>query len=254
MINIKSNREIELMTIAGKIVAEVLELMKENIYVGISTQQLDIIAERYIIKNGAFPSFKGQKGFSGASDYPATICASVNEEIIHGIPSDRILKVGDIISIDVGACYKGYHGDAARTFAVGDISEDAKKLIDVTKNSFFKGVQMAVTGNRIDDISYEIQKYAESFGYSLVREFTGHGVGKELHEEPEIPNYRTRIRGQRLSHGMALAIEPMVNQGLAAINIKSNKWTVVTADGKLSAHYENTVMVSNGEPLILTLL
>ncbi len=254
MINIKSKNEIELMKAAGKIVAGALETAKENIIAGISTFSLDRIVEKYIIKNGASASFRGQKGFRGAIDFPACCCMSVNDEIIHGIPGDRVLKDGDIVSIDVGACYKGFHGDAARTFKVGRVSDEAERLIKVTEESFFKGIEKAVPGNRINDISGAIQDCVEMNGFSVIKDFTGHGIGTELHEDPAVPNYRTRFRGVRIQQGMALAIEPMVNYGGEEIVLLDNKWTVVTADGSLSAHYENTVIVTNNGAEILTML
>lgn len=253
MINIKSKSEIEKMKDSGKIVAEVLNKIEENILPGITTKELDRIASDYIIKSGAFPSFLGVPNYYGGVKFPGAICASVNGEIIHGIPDHRHLKEGDIISVDVGAFYNGFHADAARTFPVGKVSEDALKLIEVTRQSFFEGLKFVRPNNRVSDISGAIQDYAESFGYSIVKEYTGHGVGRELHEDPEVPNYRTNRRGHRLAAGMAIAIEPMVNQGTADIVLGNNKWTVYTKDGKLSAHYENTVIVTEGEPLIVTI-
>ena len=253
MINIKSKSEIEKMKDSGKIVAEVLNKVEENILPGITTKELDRIASDYIIKSGAFPSFLGVPNYYGGVKFPGAICASVNGEIIHGIPDGRHLKEGDIISVDVGAFYNGFHGDAARTFPVGKVSEAALKLIEVTRQSFFEGLKFVRPNNRVSDVSGAIQDYAESFGYSIVKEYTGHGVGRGLHEDPEVPNYRTNRRGHRLAAGMAIAIEPMVNQGTADIVLSNNKWTVYTKDGKLSAHYENTVIVTEGEPLIVTI-
>lgn len=253
MINIKSKSEIEKMKASGKIVAEVLLELEKNIFPGISIKELDRIATNYIIRSGAFPSFLGVPNAYGGKKFPGAICASVNGEIIHGIPDSRHLKEGDIISVDVGAFYNGFHGDAARTFPVGKVSEEASKLIEVTRQSFFEGLKFVRPNNRISDISGAIQDYVESFGYSIVKEYTGHGIGRNLHEEPEIPNYRTNRRGHRLAAGMAIAIEPMVNQGTDEIRLGSNKWTVFTKDGKLSAHYENTVIVTDDEPLIVTL-
>lgn len=253
MINIKSKSEIEKMKDSGKIVAEVLNKVEENILPGITTKELDRIASDYIIKSGAFPSFLGVPNYYGGVKFPGAICASVNGEIIHGIPDGRHLKEGDIISVDVGAFYNGFHGDAARTFPVGKVSEAALKLIEVTRQSFFEGLKFVRPNNRVSDVSGAIQDYAESFGYSILKEYTGHGVGRELHEDPEVPNYRTNRRGHRLAAGMAIAIEPMVNQGTADIVLSNNKWTVYTKDGKLSAHYENTVIVTEGEPLIVTI-
>ena len=253
MINIKSKSEIERMKDSGKIVAEVLLKIEENISPGITTKELDRIASDYIIKNGAFPSFLGVPNYYGGIKFPGAICASLNGEVIHGIPDGRRLREGDIISVDVGAFYNGFHGDAARTFPVGKVSEDALKLIEVTRQSFFEGLKFVRPNNRISDISGAIQDYAESFGYSIVKEYTGHGVGRELHEDPEVPNYRTNRRGHRLAAGMAIAIEPMVNQGGADIVLAATKWTVYTKDGKLSAHYENTVIVTDDDPLIVTM-
>ncbi|MDW8800154.1 type I methionyl aminopeptidase [Clostridium sp. A1-XYC3] len=249
MIIIKNDKEIEYMREAGKIVANTLLRLEEVIRPGITTAELDIIAEEYITKQGAKPSFKGYYGF------PASICASVNKEVVHGIPSNKvILQEGDIISIDCGAVLNGYHGDAARTFAVGKISDKAQQLIDVTKESFFRGVKKAVIGNKLTDISAEIQKYAESFGYSLVRDYVGHGIGKDMHEDPEVPNFGRPGRGPKLCRGMVLAIEPMVNIGNYHVRVESNDWTVITEDGSLSAHYENTVAILDDGPEILTLV
>jgi methionyl aminopeptidase len=254
MISIKSKAEIELMKIAGEILALTFEKVEGAIKPGITTLELDRIAEDFIRKNGAVPSFKGYKGLPGAMDYPASICASVNNEVVHGIPGLRILKDGDIISVDIGCFINGYHSDAARTYPIGKISEVAERLIKITKQSFFEGVKKAVQGNRIIDISTAIQEYVEKNGYSVVREYVGHGIGKEMHELPQIPNYRTRERGSRLEPGMTLAVEPMVNEGNYNVKLLENKWTVVTADGSLSAHYENTIAITNSEPVILTLI
>lgn len=255
MISIKSKSEIELMRSAGEVVATALELLREAVKPGVTTMELDAIAERYIRKQNAIPSFKGVKsGVRGGIDYPATICASVNNEVIHGIPGLRELKDGDIISIDIGAFLNGFHGDAARTFPVGKVSEFALRLVEATEQSFYKGISCAVKGNRIIDISKAIQEYVEKNGYTVVREYVGHGIGRELWETPQIPNYCTRERGPRLESGMTLAIEPMVNQGGYPVKLLDNKWTVVTADGSLSAHYENTILVTDGEPVILTKL
>ena len=253
MINIKSKTEIEKMKASGKIVAEVLREIEKNIFPGITTKELDRIATNYIIRSGAFPSFLGVPNYYGGIKFPGAICASVNGEVIHGIPDDRKLKEGDILSVDVGAYYNGFHGDAARTFPVGKVSEEALQLIEVTKQSFFEGLKFVKPNNRVSDISGAIEDYVSSFGYSIVKEYTGHGIGRDLHEDPEVPNYRTNRRGHRLAAGMAIAIEPMVNQGSDEILLASNKWTVYTKDGKLSAHYENTVIVTEDEPLIVTL-
>ncbi len=247
-ITIKNEKQIEYMRIAGRITGEVLNLLETKVCAGISTLELDRIAEDYIRKQGAVPSFKGYGGF------PATICASVNEEIIHGIPSKRTLKDGDIISIDVGAYINGFHGDAARTFSVGEISDEAKKIIDVTKQSFFEGIKFAKSGNHLHQISGAVQEYVEANGFSVVRDYVGHGVGSEMHEAPQIPNYKVNSRGPRLCKGMTLAIEPMVNAGDYRVKVLADKWTVVTKDKRLSAHYENTILITDGEPEILTLV
>jgi methionyl aminopeptidase len=252
MISIKSKTEIDYMKRSGFIVATALEKIGEAIKPGITTGELDRIAEDIIKKSGALPSFRGQVAVQGAIPFPACICASINDEVVHGIPGLKMLKDGDIISIDIGACLNGYHGDAARTFPVGNISDSAKKLIDVTKQSFYEGIKNAVIGNRIIDISTAIQEYVESNGYSVVREYVGHGIGKEMWESPQIPNYRTKEKGPRLEAGMTLAIEPMVNIGDYNVKLLANKWTVVTRDGSLSAHYENSIAITTGEPIILT--
>ncbi|WP_287821372.1 type I methionyl aminopeptidase [Clostridium sp.] len=247
MIIIKNNSEIDYMRQSGRVVEETLLKMEEVIRPGMTTADLDKIAEEFIRKHGAVPSFKGYYGF------PASICASVNEEVVHGIPSiKKVLREGDIISIDCGAILNGYQGDAARTLPVGKISNEAKNLIDITRKSFFKGVEKALVGNRLSDISSAIQTYAESFGYSIVRDYVGHGIGKDMHEEPEIPNFGKPGRGPKLLHGMVLAIEPMVNGGKYYVSVQSNDWTVVTDDGSLSAHYENTVAILENGPEILT--
>jgi methionyl aminopeptidase len=248
MIIIKSAKEIELMRIAGRIVAETHEKLKEVIKPGITTKELDIIAEEYIRKSGALPAFKGYYGF------PASICTSVNEQVVHGIPGHVVLKDGDIVGIDIGAIYEGYVGDAARTLGIGTISSDAERLIKVTQESFFAGIEYAREGNRLSDISHAIQQYVESHGYSVVRDLVGHGIGKAMHEDPQIPNYGLAGRGPRLAAGMALAIEPMVNQGKYAVKTLSDGWTVLTADGSLSAHYENTIVITKQAPELLTLL
>jgi len=248
MISIKSPREIELMRIAGRIVAETHEKIKEVIKPGITTLELDIIAEEYIRKCGALPAFKGYSGF------PASICASVNQQVVHGIPGAVVLKDGDILGIDIGAVYDGYYGDAARTHGIGKISDQAQKLIRVTEESFFKGMEKAVVGNRLSDISHAVQVHVESNGFSVVRDLVGHGIGKSMHEEPQVPNYGSPGKGPRLISGMTLAVEPMVNQGKFAVKTLSDGWTVVTADGTLSSHYENTIVITDGAPQILTML
>lgn len=245
---IKSAREIESMRAAGKIVAETLEKIKEVVKPGITTKELDLIAEEYIRKNHGIPAFLGYSG------YPASICASVNDEVVHGIPSQRVLNDGDIVSIDIGAFYDGYCGDAARTFEVGNVSPKAKRLIKITQESFFKGIVMAVEGKRLQDISHAIQTYVESNGYSVVRALVGHGIGKNMHEEPQVPNYGVPGKGPRLTAGVTLAIEPMVNEGRFHVKTLSDGWTVITSDGSLSAHYENTIAITANEPEILTMV
>ena len=254
MISVKSKAEIALMKAAGEITATAHEMLKEAVKPGVTTLELDRLVEGYIRKCGATPSFKGYRGLPGAIDYPASICASVNDEVVHGIPGLRVLRDGDIISIDIGVYLNGFHSDAARTFTVGDATENAKRLIEVTTRSFYEGIKRAVQGSRIVDVSAAIQEYVEKNGYSVVREYVGHGIGREMHESPQIPNYRTRERGPRLEPGMTLVIEPMVNEGGYPVKLLSNKWTVVTADGTLSAHYENTIAVTEEEPIILTIL
>lgn len=245
--NIKSDTELEYMRSAGKVVADTLAMIQEVIKPGITTAEIDKLVEEFILAQGAIPSFKGYGGF------PGSICASVNDVVIHGIPNDTVLVEGDIISVDCGAILNGYHGDAARTFPVGSISKEAQHLIDVTKESFFKGIEKAVVGNRLTDISAAIQKHAESFGYSVVRDFVGHGIGTAMHEDPQVPNYGTAGKGPKLVHGVVLAIEPMINMGNYKVKIKPDGWTVVTSDGKLSAHYENTIAITNDGVEILTL-
>lgn len=247
-VSIKSEREIERMREAGRILAIVHEEMEKIIRPGISTYEIDKRGEEVIRSYGCIPSFLNYQG------YPASICVSVNEEVVHGIPNKkRILKEGDIVSLDAGVLYQGYHSDAARTHAVGEISAEAKKLIEVTKQSFFEGIRFAKEGYHVNDISTAIQEYAESFGYSVVRELVGHAVGKELHEDPQIPNFRAKRKGMRLQAGMTLAIEPMINMGKAGVYWLDDKWTVVTADHAYSAHYENTILITKGEPEILSM-
>lgn len=249
MINIKSKSEIELMKIAGRVTGETLKMLEEAVKVGVTTAELDQIAEKYIRSQGCIPSFKNYGGF------PGCICASVNDVIIHGFPDNIPLREGDIVSVDVGACYKGYHGDAARTFAVGKVSQESQRLIDVTKESFFRGIKFAKEGYRISDISGAVQSFVEENGFSVLRDYCGHGIGSQLHEEPDIPNYLTRtMRGPRLKAGMVIAVEPMVNQGKKEYYVADDDWAVLTADGKMSAHYENTVLITDGEPVLLTLI
>lgn len=248
-ISIKSEQEIEKMRQAGKIVAEVHQELKNEIRPGISTKKLDEIAEKIIRGRGAEPSFKGYHGF------PASICASINEEVVHGIPDQhRILHEGDIISIDVGSYLNGYHGDGAKTFPVGTIEPEKQRLIDVTRQSFYEGIKYAKDGNHLYEISSAVQKYVEDNGYSVVRDFVGHGIGTEMHEEPQVPNYKMIGRGPKLECGMVLAIEPMVNAGTYEVRVLQNDWTVVTRDGSLSAHYEHTLVITTGECELLTVL
>ena len=246
MITIKNERELESMRQACKITAAARALAGEMVRPGVSTKAIDQAVHDYIVSQGAKPSFLNYNGF------PASACISVNSTVIHGIPGGYILQEGDIVSIDVGAFYKGFHGDCAATFACGVISTEAQKLIDVTQQSFFEGMKAATRGNRVQDISHAIQTYVESNGFSIVRSFVGHGVGRQLHEEPEVPNFGTPGRGPRLVRGMTIAVEPMVNVGTHEVRVLKDGWTVVTADGELSAHYENTVLITDGEPEILT--
>ena len=246
MITIKNERELELMRQACKITAAARELAGQLVKPGVSTKAIDRAVHDYIVSQGAKPSFLNYNG------YPASACISVNETVIHGIPGGYILKEGDIVSVDVGAYYKGFHGDCAATFACGTISAEAQRLIDVTKQSFFEGIAFAKKGNRVQDISHAVQTYVESNGFSVVRSFVGHGVGRQLHEEPEVPNFGAPGRGPRLLPGMTIAVEPMVNQGTYDVRVLKDGWTTVTADGKLAAHYENTVLITDGEPEILT--
>lgn len=231
---------------ACKITAAARALAGELVKPGVSTKAIDRAVHDYIVSQGAKPSFLNYNGF------PASACISVNNVIIHGIPGVYILKEGDIVSVDVGAFYKGFHGDCAATYACGAISTEAQRLIDVTKQSFFEGIKFATKGNRVQDISHAVQTYVESNGFAVVRDFVGHGVGRQLHEEPEVPNYGAPGRGPRLLPGMTIAVEPMVNVGTYQVKVLSDGWTTVTADGKLAAHYENTVLITDGEPEILT--
>ena len=247
-ITIKSNREISLMREAGKILAEVHDKLSEIITPGITTMDIDRKGYELIRKAGCQPSFLNYEG------YPASICVSVNDEVVHGIPTDgRRLEEGDIVSLDAGVIWEGYHSDAARTHAVGEISEESRTLIEVTKQSFYEGIKKALPGNHLHDISAAIQNYVESHGFSVVRDLVGHGIGSHLHEEPQVPNYKPVGRGPKLRPGMTLAIEPMVNAGDWKIWILEDDWTVVTRDGSKSAHYENTILITEGEPKILSL-
>ena len=246
MIAIKNEHELSSMRKACKITAAARALAGEMVRPGVSTLEIDKAVYDFIVGQGAKPSFLGYHG------YPASICISVNDTVIHGIPGGYVLRDGDIVSIDVGAYYEGFHGDCAATFPCGAISTQAQKLIDVTKQSFYEGIRFATRGHRVSDISHAIQTYVESNGFSVVRSFVGHGVGAQLHEEPEVPNFGQPGRGPRLLPGMTLAIEPMVNVGVYDVKVLKDGWTVVTTDGKLSAHYENTVLITDGEPEILT--
>lgn len=246
MITLKSPHEIELMRRAGKITAAARAFAGEMVRPGVTTQEIDSAVEHFIRKNGAVPSFLHYEG------YPASACISVNDEIIHGIPGSRVLREGDIVSVDVGAYIGGFHGDCAATFACGAIDPEAQRLIDVTRQSFFEGIKNATEAHRLLDISAAIQQYVEGNGFSIVREYVGHGVGTQMHEAPEVPNYGHPGRGPRLLRGMTIAVEPMVNAGSAAIKQMPNGWTVCTLDGKWAAHYENTILITDGEPEILT--
>ena len=248
MIIIKNHNEITLMKKAGRIVGETLLLLEKEVKPGVTTAELDRIAEEFITKHGAKPSFKGLYGF------PSSLCISVNEQVIHGFPGAYVLKEGDIVSIDCGAFFCGFHGDAARTFPVGNISVDAQKLIDITEESFFQGIKFAKEGNKLTDISYGIQSYVEAAGFSVVRDFVGHGIGRKVHEDPNVPNFGKSGRGPKLLEGMVLAIEPMINAGTHKVKTLKDGWTVVTTDSSLSAHYENTVAILSDGPEILTLI
>ena len=246
-VTIKTAREIELMREAGRLLEKVHDELAEFVRPGISTLDIDQFGEKLIRNLGCTPNFLNYNG------YPASICVSVNDEVVHGIPKkNRILQEGDIVSLDAGLIYKGYHSDAARTHAVGKISPEAQQLIDVTRQSFFEGIKYAKAGNHLHDISAAIGNYAQQFGYGVVRDLVGHGIGTQLHEDPQIPNFPQKRRGIRLVPGMTLAIEPMINQGRADVEWLSDDWTVVTQDGSLSAHYENTILITEGEPEILT--
>ena len=246
-VTIKTAREIEKMREAGRLLEQVHDDLENFIRPGVSTLEIDQLGEKIIRQMGCIPNFLHYNG------YPASICVSVNDEVVHGIPkANRILQDGDIVSLDAGLIYQGYHSDAARTHAVGTISKEAQQLIDVTRQSFFEGIKFAKAGNHLYEISAAIGAYAEKFGYGVVRDLVGHGIGTSLHEDPEIPNFRQRRRGLKLQAGMTLAIEPMINQGRADVEWLDEDWTVVTEDGSLSAHYENTVLITDGEPEILT--
>lgn len=247
-VTIKSAREIELMRESCRLLARVHQEMEYAIKPGMTTRDIDVLGDTLIRKLGCIPNFKNYNG------YPASVCVSVNDEVVHGIPTEnRVLQEGDIVSLDAGLIYKGYHSDAARTHGVGQISAEAQKLIDVTRQSFFEGIKKAKSGNHLHDISNAIDAYIKPYGYGIVRDLVGHGIGTALHEDPQIPNFRQMRRGIRLQAGMTLAVEPMVNMGRADVVWLKDNWTVVTQDGSLSAHYENTVLITDGEPEILTL-
>ena len=246
MITLKSAHEIEAMRLAGKITAAARVLAREMVKPGVTTQQIDKAVFHFIREQGAIPSFLHYNG------YPASVCISVNDEIIHGIPGKRVLREGDIVSVDVGAYIGGYHGDCAGTYPCGQVSDEALRLIRVTQDSFFEGLKFAREGYRLSDISHAVQTFVEANGYSVVREYVGHGIGRNMHEAPEVPNYGKPGHGPRLLRGMTLAVEPMVNAGTAAIKQMPDGWTVKTADGKYAAHYENTILITAGDPELLT--
>ena len=247
MIVLKSETEIDLMAKAGSVSAAMLEELPSIIQPGISTKDIDKFVEDYIVKHGMIPAFKGYGGF------PASACVSVNEEVVHGIPSKkRILEEGDIVSVDLGTVYKGYYSDAARTYPVGKISEENQRLIDIAEKSFFAGLKFCRAGNRLGDVSHAIQVCVEEAGFSVIRDYVGHGVGQDLHEDPSVPNYGKAGRGPKLVPGMVIAIEPMIAVGKYDVEVLSNDWTAVTIDGGFAAHYENTVAITDGEPRLLT--
>ena len=246
MISVKTERELEIMRRACKITAAARALAGEMVRPGVTTGEIDKAVHDFIVSQGAKPSFLHYQG------YPGSACISVNEVVIHGIPGNRVLKEGDIVSVDVGACWQGFHGDCAATFACGTISQEAQRLIDVTKQSFFEGIRFARQGNRVSDISHAVQTYVEANGFSVVRAFVGHGVGEHLHEEPSVPNYGAPGKGPRLVKNMTIAVEPMVNMGSYDVRVLRDGWTTVTADGKLAAHYENSILITDGEAEILT--
>ena len=247
MIIVKNSEQLGLMRIAGRITAEALLVARDAVRPGITTKELDTKIRRYIEKCGATPSFLGYGGFPGSA------CISINNEVIHGIPSaKRVLADGDIVKIDVGARFRGYNGDSARTFPVGKVSDEALRLISVTEKSFYEAMKYAKAGNRVGDIGSAVENFVISNGFSVVKTYTGHGLGRELHEEPEVPNYGRAGRGARLYSGMTVAIEPMVNAGTEDVKVLNDGWTVITCDGKLSAHYENSIAITDGDPIILT--
>ncbi|MCU0344113.1 MAG: type I methionyl aminopeptidase [Ignavibacterium sp.] len=251
MIFIKSKKEIDYIRESCRIVAETLQLLKSNVRPGITTLELDKIAEDYIRSNDAVPAFKGYSQ-GGAPGFPGSVCSSVDDEVVHGIPGPRVLKDGEIVSLDIGVLKNGYFGDAALTVAVGNISEDNKRLMDVTERSLQLGIEQAIAGNKVHDISYAVQNYVEANGFSVVRDLCGHGVGKFLHEDPSVPNFGKKGTGPKLKNGMTLAIEPMVNAGKYDVITAEDGWTIITADGSTSAHFEHTILINNNSPEILT--
>ena len=246
MITLKSKREIELLKEAGHIVYLTHQYLRPLIKAGIKTKELDSLAEKFIRSKGATPSFKGYEGF------PSTLCISINDEVVHGFPGERVLQDGDIISIDIGACYKGYHGDSAWTYTVGEVSDDAKYLLEHTEKALYEGIKRAKVGNRIGDIGYAIEKYAKEHNLGVVKELVGHGVGTSVHEAPDVPNYGTKGTGPKIRDGMVIAIEPMLTLGSPDIYVEDNDWTVVTVDSSLSAHFEHTIAITNEGVIILT--
>ena len=246
MITLKSKREIELLKEAGHIVYLTHQYLRPYIKAGIKTKELDSLAEKFIRSKGATPSFKGYEGF------PSTLCISINDEVVHGFPGERVLQDGDIISIDIGACYKGYHGDSAWTYTVGEVSDDAKYLLEHTEQALYEGIKQAKVGNRIGDIGYAIEKYAKEHNLGVVKELVGHGVGTSVHEAPDVPNYGTKGTGPKIRDGMVIAIEPMLTLGSPDIYIEDNDWTVKTEDSSLSAHFEHTIAITNEGVIILT--
>jgi methionyl aminopeptidase len=248
MVIFKSQNEIDRIRKASQIVARTLNFLESHVQPGITTRELDQIAESEIRKAGAIPAFKGYRGF------PATLCVSVNEEVVHGIPSDRKLKEGDIVGLDLGCIWEDFYGDAAKTYAVGEISEEAKRLLETTEKSLLIGIDQARVGNRIGDIGYAVQTLAESNGYSVVRDFVGHGIGRNLHEDPQVPNYGNRGQGPRIKAGMVIAIEPMICQGRADVEVLADNWTAVTRDGSLAAHFEHSIAITDNGPEILSVV
>lgn len=252
MISVKTPREIELMREAGRVVAGILDVVEKHIRPGITTKELDQLAEEYVLSQDAKPAFKGY-GFDRKNLFPATICLSIDDQVVHGIPGARKLEEGQLLSVDVGAVKGGYYGDAAKTFSVGEISDEKKKLMMVTEKALELGMEKAVSGNHVEDVSSAIQEYVEENGFSVVRDLVGHGIGTKLHEDPPVPNYGKRGKGSLLRNGMTLAIEPMVNAGTYKVYTAKDGWTVYTSDGKPSAHFEHTVVITDGKPEILTL-